>query len=507
MGVPRFLRERITTEQAASTIRRRLQERERSFLHILERFIFANDRSPYRPLLRAAGCEFGDIRKLVFDGGLRRAVIDLRDAGVYVSLDEFKGRCEAIRGKERFSFAEEDFDNPEVAPHFEARSGGTRGPATSVKTSLEHVTDLAVHTAVTFDAHGLNDYEHAVWVLAGLTPTLMYTKLSLPPVAWFYPLKPFPLRTSGLAHYLRTIARVFGVRLPLPRFLALEEPDSMATWLGALIKAGKRICVTTYASSAVRICAAARDRGLSLEGVCFITLGEPYTEAKRAVVQSAGARVLVRYGVTEVGIIGYGCAEPQSSDDMHFFSSGYELILRSRTVGANVPVESFLFTSLCTTAPKILLNVETGDTGSVQEQPCACRLGSLGLTTHLAGVRSFEKLSGEGMTFIKTDLLRIVEKTLPGRFGGSAGDYQVLEEEQGDGILRIVLVVSPRVGELDTESVQKAFLQELAQGPGFGRTGAEFWQRAGSLVVRRDWPVATDAGKILPFHVTKSRGG
>jgi hypothetical protein len=279
----------------------------------------------------------------------------------------------------------------------------------------------------------------------------------------------------------------------------------MAIWLAACLKQGKCICLTTYASSAVRICVAAKEHGIPLEGVSFITLGEPFTEAKQQAVEAVGARALVRYAFTEAGIIGYGCADPRLSDDLHFSSNRYGLIQRQRAVGASgLSVNAFLFTSLLASAPKILLNVESGDYGMIERRSCGCQLGAWGLTTHLEQIRSFEKLSGEGMTFVQTDLVRVLEETLPAHFGGTSADYQVLEEEGQHGILKLLLVVSPRVGPVDEDRVRHTFLEELGRDGGVGRRKAEVWRRAETVQVRRQWPVATKAGKILPFHFIRS---
>lgn len=293
--------------------------------------------------------------------------------------------------------------------------------------------------------------------------------------------------------------------MPTPTFLDLQEPGRIAGWLATRLREGKAVCVTTYASSAVRICAAAKEMGLDLSGVWFITLGEPYTDAKKQMVEAVGARALVRYAFTEAGIIGYLCGEPQASDDLHFHSDCYGLIQRSRTVGDSGPsVEAFLFTSLLPSAPKILLNVESGDYGVMEHRRCGCRLGAVGLTTHLAGIRSFEKLSGEGMTFVQTDLLRVLEEVLPARFGGTSADYQALEEEGDNGILRLLLIVSPRVGPVDEDRVRETFLEELGRNVRIGQAYAEIWRRAGTVHVKRQWPVPTKAGKILPFHLIKA---
>ena len=77
----------------------------------------------------------------------------------------------------------------------------------------------------------------------------------------------------------------------------------------------------------------------------------------------------------------------------------------------------------------ILLNVETDDYGVLESRPCGCRMGDLGLTTHVTQVRSFRKLTGEGMTLVGNDMIRILEEVLPTRFGGSPLDYQLAEVE------------------------------------------------------------------------------
>ncbi len=503
--LPGFIRTPITSEQAVEIIRGRLAARRERFLLMAERAIYGHQRSPYHQLLRAAGCEFGDLKALVDKEGLEAALSGLVEAGVYVSYDEFKGRKEAVRGNLRFLFDETDFDNPHVSPHFEVRSGGTRGPGTVVKRGLASITDLAVTTRFALHAHGLSEHDHAIWTLPGLTPTLIYSKLGRAPIAWFYPVTPLPLKMQAGSRYLAALGRLLGCRLPTPMFVDLQDPSQIAVWLTSRLREGTSVCLTTYASSAVRVCIAARERGLDLNGVCFITLGEPFTEAKQQAIEAVGARALVRYAFTEAGIIGYGCANPQLSDDLHLFSDCYGLIQRSREVAdSGLSVGAFLFTSLLPSAPKILLNVESGDYGMIDRRDCGCMLGTVGLTTHLARVRSFEKLSGEGMTFVQTDLLRVLEEVLPAHFGGTSADYQVLEEEGEHGILRLLLIVSPKIGPVDAERVRHAFLEELGRDGGFVRLSAQVWQRAGTVQVKRQWPVATKAGKILPFHVVKS---
>ena len=498
--LPGFLGRPASVRDAREWLRRGLAAREQALLDLAERAVYGNPSSPYLPLLRLAGCESGDLAHLVAKEGVEGALERLRDAGVYLTFDEFKGRRDVERSGQRFRFRESDFDAPGAAG-LTVRSGGTRGPATRVRTSLPFLGDLARATALALDAHGVGTGAHAIWLVSGLPTVLLCAKLGRPPLAWFHPLSPLSRGQRVSAAYVGALSRMTRCPLPRPRFLAVERPEEMAPWLAARVREGGPVCLTTYASSAVRVARSAREAGLDLSGVCFITLGEPFTDAKRVTVAAAGARAVVRYAFTEAGIIGFACGTPRASDDLHFYENAYAMIQRSRAVGPAGPVvEALLFTSLLPAAPKVLLNVESGDSARITRRECACALGAAGLTTHLDSIRSFEKLSGEGMTFIQLDLLGVLEEVLPARFGGDGADYQVVEEEDQDGILRLSLIVSPRVGAVDSEVVRTAFLDALARQPG-ALGGVKLWRHAETVRVVRRFPVPTAAGKILPFHV------
>ncbi len=500
--LPGFLRRPTSPDDGVELIRQRQATREERFLRMAAESIYAHPGSPYLRLLRLAGCEFEDLKSLVAKEGLEGALSHLVRAGVYMTLDEFKGRKAVVRGNQRFT-PTEDFDNPHLLAHFEARSGGTRSPGTAVQTALPYVADLAANTAVAFHAHGLSRHEQVIWLNGGVTPMLIYARLGRPPLAWFYSVRPLSLKAQAGARYLATVSRLSGIPLPRPVFHDLSDPAGMAAWLATRLTEGRPICVTTYASSAVRICVAARERGVDLRGLCFITLGEPYTEAKRKVVTGVGARTLVRYAFTEAGILGYGCADSHDSDALHFSGHAYGLVQRSRTVeDSGSHVNAFLFTSLLPAAPKILLNVESGDCGTVHSRSCSCALGAVGLTTHLERIRSFEKLSGGGMNFVETDLLRILEEVLPACFGGAGSDYQLLGEDGQQEPSCLWLLASPRIGPLDEARLRQTFLRELESG--LGGRGEEVRRLAGNLEVKRKFPVATKMGKILPFHLVHS---
>jgi hypothetical protein len=171
-----------------------------------------------------------------------------------------------------------------------------------------------------------------------------------------------------------------------------------------------------------------------------------------------------------------------------------------RVEGSGTTVDAFCFTSLLPTAPKLMLNVETDDYGIVETRACGCPLDEAGWHTHLRQIRSYKKLTGEGMTLVGNDMLRVLEEDLPGRFGGSALDYQLREEEDERGFTRLTLVVSPRVGIDDEAAVLRALLAGIARGgPGAALTGA-VWAQAGALRLERSEPVWTEAGKLMPFR-------
>jgi hypothetical protein len=499
--LPGFLRTPLGIDEAGRTVRRRLDTREARFLDIARRAIFAHARSPYRSLLALAGCEVGDLDSLVRRDGLEGALSNLATCGVYLTFDEFKARCPIVRGSARLEPTVSDFDNPHAPTHLLAQTGGSRGRPTVVRMNLSFIEEQAASTAVALAAHGLSGHGHALWMqsaFTGLIPTLTYAKLGRPPWGWYHPLPSMPPGGRAATSWVHLLSRMVGRPTAIPHFNDLNDAGALAERLAT----HGPTCVTTYASSAVRIAVAARKRGVDLRQVCFITLGEPYTAAKRQAIEQAGGQGLPRYAFTEGGIVGYGCARPRAADDMHVFRDCLALVPRRRTTpGGNV--DGFLFTSLLATAPKILLNVETGDYGRLERRECDCAIGATGLTDHVLEVRSFEKLSGEGISFVGVDLLRILEEVLPSRLGGTGGDYQIVEEEAEHGILRTVLVVSPRVTPFDERRARDVFLEALGSAGGADRLGSDIWRRAGTVEIRRDWPYATGAGKVLPFHVAR----
>jgi hypothetical protein len=143
----------------------------------------------------------------------------------------------------------------------------------------------------------------------------------------------------------------------------------------------------------------------------------------------------------------------------------------------------------------------------VVRRDCGCSLGVLGLRTHLSEIRSFEKLTGEGVTFARANLERILEDALPARFGGTGLDYQLIEEEAGDGATRLVLRVAPSVGDVDEAAVRAVLLRELGRDGLVERHMTDDWRQVGTVRLSREPPLRTPAGKIMPFHPVRQGDG
>src|SRR5688500_13897379 len=101
--MPRWLRRSVTLQEARATLAERLERRAETFLAIARDGVFAHPRRPYARLFALAGCEYGDLERLVRQDGLEAALATLLRRGVYLTVDELKGRRPVTRGSARFA--------------------------------------------------------------------------------------------------------------------------------------------------------------------------------------------------------------------------------------------------------------------------------------------------------------------------------------------------------------------------------------------------------------------
>jgi hypothetical protein len=72
--VPAFLRRPFSNAEARALVRERVAGREAAFLDLVRRAVYERADSPYRALLREAGCELGDLARLVQGEGVEGAL-------------------------------------------------------------------------------------------------------------------------------------------------------------------------------------------------------------------------------------------------------------------------------------------------------------------------------------------------------------------------------------------------------------------------------------------------
>ena len=305
-----------------------------------------------------------------------------------------------------------------------------------------------------------------------------------------------------LTSYVILMGRLSGIPLPRPEFVDMSQALVIARWLSDVLQIHSCCLFGTFASAAARISAIARKNGINLEGVTFSVGGEPLTEAKMRSITTAGAQVIPGYASTELGNIASGCACPSAIDDVHLFDDTLALIQCSRYVErSRMTVNSFFFTSFIAASPKIMLNAEIDDQGVVEKRNCGCLLGELGFTTHLHHIRSFSKLTSEGMTLMGAEVVHIIEEVLPQKCGGDATSYQILEEEARDGTTRISILVDPELGTINEEMVKEVFFQEIKK---VTRATPIIWKQVGTIQVKRLGPLPGSSGKIMPLRVKKT---
>ena len=504
-ALPPFYDTCPTLQKAKEEIRVGVEQRGETFLAVARERIYGDPTSPYLRLLRLAGCEFGDLAHSVRQTGLEATLERLAAEGVYLTVAEYRGNTDVMRDGDAFRVTPELFQRRDGAPGILIQTSGSTGQPIGSTASLARLAFSVRPLMAFFAAHGLFDASHALVdaVLPGSGGTccmLIYTKIGVVPKRWFARTVPNKSRAGALYHWFSTkliveLVRKYGPGFPAPEFVGLAE---ILDWISHERAAGRRCCITASSSNAVRIAGRAARAAVRLDGVTFVATGEPLTEAKREIIEAAGATVTCRYAFTELGMAGYGCGHRRFTDEVHVLQNFATVVRRS--AAAYSPL---LFTTIDPCADRLLLNVANGDCGLIDRSPCGCVLEECGLGLHMHGIRSREKFTAEGMNYFWADLAELVEKILPETFGGASVDYQLAEEEDASGQTRLVLRVHPRVGAIDEMAAVARLRRELGRGSWEKEFQTRIWERARTLRVRREAPVASARGKILPLEVQK----
>jgi hypothetical protein len=400
--LPSILRHPLTLDDARSILAHRLRNREADFLTLVRRVAYERPDSPYRRLLVLAGCEYGDLEALVGREGVEGALRALLRNGVYLTVEEFKGRRPLRRGQLTLEVSPGALRNPSSMGHLASQTSGSRGAATPVLVDLGFIRDRAVDTAITLAARGAVGWHHGFWGIPGgsaIVRVLEFSAFGARPVRWF---SQIPVGAPGLhpryrwsAYAIRWGSLLASSPIPTPQHVPPADPTPILRWLRDTIRAGHVPHLHTFASSVVRVCEAALANGIELRGAQFTLASEPTTAARLAMVKRTGAGAQPCYAITDFGIMGYGCLSPSAPDDVHLFHD-LNAVIPADDATPGLPVGSLLVTSLRPTAPFVLLNVSAGDRAVHDGRRCGCPLEAAGWTRHLHSIRSFEKLTAGG---------------------------------------------------------------------------------------------------------------
>jgi len=488
-------------------IRRMIENREQNFLDLMRRAVFENPSNPYYTLLQWAGCAYGDLEQSVRRDGLEPTLQSLRQAGVYLLNDEFKGKRPIERSGRQLQVQSDDFANPLVRGLCETTSGGSRSLGTRTQRSLEHQMYREAQSCVMYDQFEIRrrpivGIRSILPSDGGLRMALTFARRGLPYEKWFALGGSF----RGAVHYRLVLkfllleARLLGVPLLFPSYLPHNDFLPVARWLERRRAQGARPILWASVSNGVRVAAAAAEKGLDISGTTCILGAEALTDAKREVVEAAGCDICARYGISELGQIGVGCPQMDKGDAVHVCRDTLAVISYRKTAPlTDVEIESLMFTTLSPYAPFTFINVEMDDSGALEPARCDCRLKAMGFTQQVSNIYSYGRLTGQGMTLVGGDMLKILERSLPRRFGGTNTDYQLVECE-GVNQTEMELRVHPRVGVGSADEVRKFFLAEVKTLWGGALTRRNWEQTEGVRVVIAE-PYMSGKQRVHPLHL------
>ncbi len=506
LGIRDLLRQPVAADPMAA-LQLQMEHREENFLDLARRVVFSNPQHPYHEMFRIAGCSSEDLAAEVGRYGLESALDKLAAAGVYLTHDEFKGKTPLIRGGREIPCGPRALLNPLVRGRMMSSSSGSRSRGTMTPKSTRFQVYREVHHHLLWREFELAE-RTSVQVCpilpsaTGIGYNLRCIRSGQKPAKWF--------AQSGLwrdeghyrvvTHCIVRSARLMGAPLPLPEYLPENDFSPVARWIAQRRREGLSCAMLGFVSPAVRVAAAARDAGLDIAGTLFLVGGEALTDAKRAAIEAAGCEVYPRYVVSEVGSIGNACRRMRTGNSVHVRRDSVAVISRRRLAPlSEMEVNSLRFTNLLPFAARFLINAEMDDAGILEPVACDCEFARAGMNLRIRDIYSYGKLTGQGITLMGGDIVRLLETALPRRFGGAPGDYQLVEYD-GARQAQLELRISPRASAGPPAAVRDFLLREI-RGCYGGALASRVWTHSGGFEAVVAEPFATRSGKVLPLHL------
>lgn len=103
-------------------------------------------------MLGLAGCEYGDLAKLVKKEGMEGALGVLFHKGVYLSVNEYKGRVPTLRGTSTIEVGSNVLSNPLSQSHLRLHTSGSSGQNTFVPVDLAFIRERSANHRLLIEA-------------------------------------------------------------------------------------------------------------------------------------------------------------------------------------------------------------------------------------------------------------------------------------------------------------------------------------------------------------------
>ena len=219
-GLPGFLRQPTSLSEARAALPRRFEQRSAVFLDFLRRAVYEAGPNPYRELLAMAGCEWGDVSRLLERDGIEDTLTELFRRGVYLTVDEYKGRRPVRRGGVTVEVSPARLRNPLATAHLWGHTSGSAGPRTPVPIDFAWLRDRAVDSSLLLEARGSGQMARATWGTPGAGVwNLRSASVGVVQERWFWNLNPRADRLHPRHRWAYRALRLgcAWARYPLPR--------------------------------------------------------------------------------------------------------------------------------------------------------------------------------------------------------------------------------------------------------------------------------------------------
>ena len=245
VAMPGFLRRPLREAEAVAVLRRRLHA-DQPRPDTIRRALHGHPASPYPRLLAMAGCEYGDVARLVERDGVEATLTALARSGVYLTVDELKGRRPVLRGSVGYEVNPAGLASPDVPSHL-----GTGRAAVAARDPRRVARPRrrpaqAVNLALCFAARAGRAWRHAMWLVPGGAASIVllpYAALGCSLSAWFSPVESgstsVDWRYRWSQRLLRWGGRLGGISFPGPVDVPLTQPLAVARWMRACLDAGQ----------------------------------------------------------------------------------------------------------------------------------------------------------------------------------------------------------------------------------------------------------------------------